>query len=179
MDAALVATVLADRAPARALRDQVEALSLDGSDAAAAQAVALFESVFYRLPPFADDRLPAVAAEAFRTLRRDHVASLLQGLAAQMGVPAAAPAEAEAAAVVAAAEQGDALLAALERRERTQDWAGSAALFESVWPCLRPIGQYLGVFPHECGLCAARPAGRRAAAGGAGGADRAGGARLA
>lgn len=143
MDAALVATVLADRRPARALRDQIEALSLDGTAAADAAAAALFESVFYRLPPFADERLPAIAADVFHRLGRDDAARLLEGLAAQMRAPAALRDETEEAAqIVAAWEQDEALLAALERHARTEDWASSARLFDAVWPCVRPMGQY-------------------------------------
>lgn len=142
MSAALVATVLADRAPARALRDQVEALWLDGTPAALAEGAALFESVFWRLPPFADDRLPLVAAAVHDALGRTQAARLLDGLAAQLRAPLPPPPDPEAAAIVASPEQGDALLAALERLARGEDWEGSARLFESVWPCLRPTGQY-------------------------------------
>lgn len=143
MSAALVATVLADRLPARALRDHITLLALDEKPASDALATVLFESVFYRLPPFADDRLPSVAAPVFRRLGRTDAAVLLDGMAAQMTAPAPLHDEdAEAAQIVAAREQDDALLAALERRARTQDWAGSARLFDMVWPCLRPIGAY-------------------------------------
>ncbi len=174
MSASLVATVLADRAPARALRDQIEALLLDGTDAARAEGAALFESVFWRLPPFADARLPAIAAQAFR----GNVARLLEGLAAQLTTPAPAPSDAEGAEIVAVADQDHALLSALERRGRTLDWTGSAGLFEAVWPCLRPIGEYWVYFrmsavyeqldrPEEAALLAAlavqiQPASREA-----------------
>lgn len=141
-EAALVATVMADRVPARALRDQIEALALDGTPAAASRAAALFESLFYRLPPFADARLPAVAAQAYRALGRADAARLLEGLAAQAETPAPPPAEGEAAFIVAASDQGGMLLNALERLARTQDWVGSAVLFEQVWPCLRPLGTF-------------------------------------
>ena len=145
-EAPLVATVLADRAPARALRDQIEALTLEGSAVAAGRAVALFESVFYRLPPFADPRLPAVAAIAFRQLGREDAARLCEGIAAQAATPAPPPAAGEAAAIVAEQDQGGALLGALERRARSEDWAGSAALFAQVWPCLRPLGTFWVLF---------------------------------
>ena len=154
MDAALVATVMADRRPARALRDHIEVLALDGTAAADVRAAALFESVFYRLPPFGDDRLPQIAAMVFRRLGRDDAARLLDGLAAQMQTPHPPPAEPEAAQIVAAPEQGDALLGALERYARTQDWAGSARLFDTVWPCLRPTGQYW-VYYRMSAVCAA------------------------
>ncbi|HET9019780.1 MAG TPA: glycosyltransferase family 61 protein [Acetobacteraceae bacterium] len=141
-DAALVATVMADRVPARALRDHIEALTLDGAPDAAALAASLFESVFYRLPPYADARLPAAAAQAYRQLGREDAARLLDGLAAQMTTPAPPPEEAEADAIVTAGDQGAALLSALERLARTEDWPRSAALFDLVWPCLRPLGTF-------------------------------------
>ena len=142
MLAALVATVLADRRPARALRRQMEVLLLDGTDDAARDAARLFESVFYRLSPFADERLPSVAAHVFRVLGRQRVAHLLAGTAAQLATPAPPPADAEAAAIVAAPDQGHALLSALERLAAGQDWAESARLVEAVWPSVRPIGHY-------------------------------------
>jgi hypothetical protein len=78
---ALVAAIAADPHPAVALRREMEQLGRNGG---AAEAAELFESVHYRLPPFADDRLPLVAAELYHRLGRADAALLLAGLAVQL-----------------------------------------------------------------------------------------------
>ncbi len=158
-EAALLA---AARRPAAALRQRMEALELDASPGAAATAVALFESVFWRLPPFADDLLPLVAAACYARLGRDDPAFLLAGLAAQWRPeapethearrllaahrPAAGHAAAAAAAagarILAAPVPADNLQTALEQRTAAGDWAGAAALLEGVWPSLPPVEAY-------------------------------------
>ncbi len=137
--AAAVAAILADRRPARALADRMYLLVDDP-----VRAGELFDSIFYRLPPYADAILPVVAAEVMRRLGRPEGARLLDGLAAQMTapLPLAEDAGEEARAIVAAPEQDDRLHDALVNFARVRQWAGSAALFGQVWPCLRPVGYF-------------------------------------
>jgi capsular polysaccharide biosynthesis protein/tetratricopeptide (TPR) repeat protein len=138
-EAALVATVLAERRPARALADRMRLLVDDP-----VRAAALFDSVFYRLPPYAEGDLPAAAAEVMRRVGRSDAALLLDGLAAQMQAPRPLPDDADAVCrdIVAAREQDDRLHDALVNLARRSQWAESAALFERVWPCLEPVGYF-------------------------------------
>jgi tetratricopeptide (TPR) repeat protein len=80
-NAALFREVLAAPDPAAALREALRRLEGPEADARAA---ALFESVFYQLPPFADPHLPAEAARCYARLGCADAALLLGGLAIQM-----------------------------------------------------------------------------------------------
>jgi tetratricopeptide (TPR) repeat protein len=140
MDPALVATIAADRRPVDALRERIEVLAMAGRDA---EAALLFETFFYRLQPYADARLPHLAASVYRRLGRPDPAFLLEGLAAQLQPPQAVEGIDEEAARILAGPAPDALLlGALERLAGEKDWLGSARLFESVWPHARPVAEY-------------------------------------
>lgn len=82
--AALVGEVASDRRPASALRERLVALDTAGDAASAVLGTKLFESIFYRLPAFPDDRLPAVASRLFARAGHPDVAFLLAGLAVQL-----------------------------------------------------------------------------------------------
>ncbi len=145
----LVAEVAADPRPAQALRQALQILDADGDAGAAAVGTALFESIFYRLPAFLYEDLPAVAARLYARAGRADAAFLLAGLAAQMqpqgGRPAPPAPESVAsrvAAILASREAGSVLLLALEALERDSDWRHSALLFESVWPHVPPLREY-------------------------------------
>lgn len=147
----LLAEVVGARQPAQALRHCLGRLLAAGGTEAAAAGVALFESVWHTLPPFEDDRIPQVAADLYARCGERDGAFLMAGLAAQLqrssrAAPAgSAPADdvaRRAAAIAADREYSSALLHALELLEQPQDWAGSAALFEAVWPCVPPMVEY-------------------------------------
>ena len=141
----------------------------DAADAAAG--IEAFEGVWHTLPPLADAAAPAAASVLYARRGHAGPARLMAGLAAQLGGPApllpespvpeslvpeslvpespvpASPAEPEAlarhAATIAAGHApGAALLHALEGLANSADWAGSAALFESVWRRAPPMPEY-------------------------------------
>ncbi|MBN9511213.1 MAG: glycosyltransferase family 61 protein [Alphaproteobacteria bacterium] len=86
--------IAAARRPAELLCLRLDDLAAAANAAADADAIRLFESSFWRLPPFADDWLPLLAAAAYDRLDRPDCAALLASLAVQMqpGAPAALPA---------------------------------------------------------------------------------------
>lgn len=185
----------AARRPAETLRVHMEALELEGTARADVTAITLFESVFYRLAPFADDRLPLVASAIYARQGRQDSALLLAGLGLQMqpDAPEALPAyrllharfrltgraaEAdevarrlaarfpaamlpdtpllppspklaalavvalEAARIATGSQPLATLLAALELRAQSREWAESACLFEGVWHLLPICDEY-------------------------------------
>ena len=88
------AEIGAARRPAELLCLRLDDLAALANTAADADAVRLFESTFWYLPPFADDWLPLLAAAAYDRLDRADCAVLLASLAVQMqpGAPAVLPA---------------------------------------------------------------------------------------
>lgn len=147
---ALVGEVAAANRPASALRQSLQALDIVGDAASAKLGTTLFESIFYRLPAFPDDDLPAVASRLYARTGRADAAFLLAGLAAQCrlrdaGSSAANAAEgvpARAAAILGSPQPSGALLLALEALERDADWSQSALVFEAVWPRVPPLLEY-------------------------------------
>jgi capsular polysaccharide biosynthesis protein/tetratricopeptide (TPR) repeat protein len=89
-----LAEIAAARRPAELLSLRLDDLADAARPAADADAVFLFESAFWRLPPFAEDWLPLLAAAAYDRLDRADCALLLASLAVQMqpAAPAALPA---------------------------------------------------------------------------------------
>ena len=81
---ALVADAVADRRPPSRLLAHLHAFDAAGDADAAARGVALFESLHYRLPAFADDDLPLVASRLYARAGQPDVALLLAGLAVQL-----------------------------------------------------------------------------------------------
>ena len=164
--AALVAEVVADPRPpsrllARLLAFEVQAAA--GDDAAAALGAALFESIHYRLPAFPDDELPLVASRLYAADGRDDAAFLLAGLAAQLRPrheptlaalrvrqaahaalvdPPSPEIVAKADTIARANEPAALLLRALEVLDNEAGLAASAALFETLWPRVRPMPEY-------------------------------------
>jgi capsular polysaccharide biosynthesis protein len=76
--------VLAAHRPAEALCLRLDALAFETDAAAPALAVALFESTFYQLAPFAEDWLPVLATAAYVRVGNDEIAALLAALAVQL-----------------------------------------------------------------------------------------------
>jgi capsular polysaccharide biosynthesis protein len=148
---ALLSEIVTARQPAQALRHTLERLLADTCPEAAHAGAALFESVWYTLPPFEDDGIAEAAAQLYRRAGRPDGAFLMAGLAAQLrGVPAQLAAPTPATAGIAARADavplgphaGAAVLHALEQLEPASDWAGSAALFERVWPRVAPMLEF-------------------------------------
>jgi len=157
---ALVADAVADRRPPSRLLAHLHAFDAAGDADAAARGVALFESLHYRLPAFADDDLPLVASRLYARAGQPDVALLLAGLAVQLRpeheparaalsrARAALPAPADpdiaarAAAIVQEGYPPHFLLLALEALDGEAGRAASALLFEAVWPRVRPMTEY-------------------------------------
>ena len=159
----LLADLVADPRPPTRLVEQLLAIDAAGDSAAAAAGVALFESLHYRLPAFSSDDLPSAASRLYARLGRADAALLLAGLALQLrpvhaptvaawdavrarfDADIAAPGSdtmARAMAFAAQHEPGPGLLLALEALDDARDWPACAALFEAVWPRVRPMGEY-------------------------------------
>jgi hypothetical protein len=143
-----LADIVADPRPPRRLLARLRALDEGGGEQDAAFGCALFETIHYRLPAFADDALPGVAARLYARAGRADAARLLAGLAAQLrpqddAAPAAdAEIAAKATAIIAMPHPGPALLLALEALDNEAGWSRAATLFEAVWPRVRPIAEY-------------------------------------
>jgi len=161
--AALVADAVADARPPTRLLARLQALDAAGDVASAALGTSLFESIHYRLPAFSDDELPAVASRLYARCGRTEAALLLAGLAVQLrprhepmlialqdlrtaSAATATPPDPEIAARVEAIvrehEPGRILLLALEALDNEAGWPRSAALFEAIWPRVRPMAEY-------------------------------------
>jgi len=89
--AALLAEVTAARQPAQALRLALQRLHAAGDVAAAAAGAGLFESVWYTLPPFEDDAVPATVSPLYLRIGRPGGALLMAGLAVQLQRASAPP----------------------------------------------------------------------------------------
>ncbi len=156
-----LADLVADPRPPARLLTRLESLDATGDEASAALGASLFESLHYRLPAFSDDVLPSVASRLYARLGRADAALLLAGLAAQLR-PQHAPTldaletlrtafhspqpdqavAAKAAALVQQHDPGEALQLALEAMDTEAGQLASAALFEAIWPRVRPMSQY-------------------------------------
>jgi hypothetical protein len=160
---ALVAEAAADPRPPARLLARLRALDAEATAEAASLGAALFESIHYRLPAFPDDDLPLLASRLFARAGHEDAAFLLAGLAVQLRprhesaeaelrlrqeARAAAPAPAhpelaaKAAAIAREPDPGPLLLRALEVLDTEAGLAASAALFEAVWPHVRPMAEY-------------------------------------
>jgi len=157
--AALLADLVADPRPPARLLAELQRLDAAADEASAARGVAVFESLHYRLPPFASDDVPLVASRLYARLGRTDAATLLAGLGLQLRPkheaaraaweavrdatpPPDAATQARAAALIPQPEPGPALLLALEALDEAKRWPECAALFEAVWPHVRPMAQY-------------------------------------
>ena len=159
---ALVADTVADPRPPARLLARLQALDAAADAGSAALGVALFESIHYRLPMFADDEVPLVASRLYGRAGDPGVALLLAGLAVQLrpghgpalaalhalqaALPAPPPPSPEIAArietIAAHPEPGALLLLALEALDTEAGRLPSVALFEAVWPRVPPMTEF-------------------------------------
>lgn len=147
--AALLAEVVTARQSAQALRHALDRLLAQGG-AAVQAGLRLFEAVWHTLPPFEDEGIAEAAAALYGSAGEPGCALLMSGLAAQLSgqtgapLPAGTPPAlaAQARAIIGSGQAGAAMLHALELRDPAQDWAGSAALFELVWPRVPAMVEY-------------------------------------
>jgi hypothetical protein len=156
-----LADLVADPRPPARLVACLESLNASGDDASATLGTSLFESLHYRLPAFSDDALPCVASRLYARLGRADAALLLAGLAVQLrphhaptlahlaalraSYPPAGPDPAlaeKAAAMLRQHEPGQPLMLALEAMDDPAQYLACAALFEYIWPRVRPMAQY-------------------------------------
>jgi hypothetical protein len=157
----MLADLVADPRPPARMLARLQALDAAGDEASAALGASLFESIHYRLPAFSDDELPAAASRLYGRLGRADAALLLAGLAVQLrpyDAPALAHLEAlratfpgagldpalaeKAAAMLRQHEPGQKLMLALEAMDEPALYPACAALFEHIWPRVRPMAQY-------------------------------------
>jgi tetratricopeptide (TPR) repeat protein len=159
----LLAEIVADPRPPTRLLAALRAFAAAGDANAAVRGVALFESIHYRLPAFADDELPGVASALYDRAGNFAMALLLAGLAVQLrprDTPAQEalralearhpellpdPDEDVAARIEAVArhpDPGAVLLLALEALDTEEGRPASITLFEAIWPRVRPMTEY-------------------------------------
>lgn len=161
--AALVAEVAGDPRPPSRLLHHLHLLDAAADAEAAELGCALFESIHYRLPALADDEMPLLASALYARCGQDDVAFVLAGLAVQLrpehepfqaalrdrqaeyaasAEPLSREMAEKAAAIVARPDPGAGLLLALEGMDNPAARAASLALFEAVWPRVRPMIEY-------------------------------------